>query len=581
MSQRSMRNIFLIMTSLVTMTLVVYWQVQSFEFVNIDDPLYVTGNQHVLRGLSGENVQWAFTTGYAAMWIPFTWISLMLDVQLYGQFAGGFHRTNLLLHTANVLLLFLLLRQMTGATWRSGFVAALFAVHPLHVESVAWVTERKDVLSLFFGLLALFAYSRYAREPRPAWYAVALFAFACSLLAKPMLVTLPCLMLLFDFWPLGRLQWGTDESISDGDSQSNQGDTIEATLPNASGTTCPSRPWQRLLLDKIPFLVLAAVCSLLTFRAESEGGALPTMAAYSLASRFYNAVVVYVLYIGKTIWPANLSVFYPHPGDTIPTFQVAGALIVLLVVSVATIASIRRHPYLFVGWFWYLGTLVPMIGLVQVGDYRMADRFTYFPIVGLFVAISWLVPALLPADFQKRCVLPGILAVFLAALTWVGHRQTSHWRNSETLFRQAIAATENNALAHNNLGLALEGQERFDEAIGHYRSALDIDSEHLEAYNNLGIVFHRQGRFDEAIEQYQQALRVTPRFALTHANFGAALAGSGRPEEAIGHYRAALDIDPNHAGVHYSLGLMLQKLGRGAEAKQHFDKANALSNDVR
>jgi Tfp pilus assembly protein PilF len=581
MSQSSKRKTFLIMTALVTMTLVVYWQVQQFEFVNIDDPLYVTGNPHVLRGLSGENVQWALTSGYAAMWIPFTWISLMLDAQLYGQFAGGFHRTNLLLHMANVLLLFLALRQMTGATWRSGFVAALFAVHPLHVESVAWVTERKDVLSLFFGLLAILAYGRYARQPRATLYVFALIAFACSLLAKPMLVTLPFLMLLFDFWPLGRWQRGTDDSIPARALQPDEGIEERATLPDAIGATCPSRPWHRLLMEKIPFLLLAAACSLLTFLAEKQGGALPTFAAYSFASRAYNAVVVYVLYIGKTIWPANLSVFYPHPGDAIPASQVAGALFVLLVVSVVAVASIRRHPYVFVGWFWYLGTLVPMIGLVQVGAYRMADRFTYFPIVGLFVAISWLAPALLPADVRRRCMAPAIPLVLLAALTCVGYRQTSFWRNSETLFRHAIEATDNNALAHNNLGLALEQQERFEEAIGHYQSALDIDSEGVEAYNNLGIVFHRQGRFDEAIQQYEQALRVAPRFAITHANFAAALAGSGRPEEAIHHYREALDIDPNHAGLHQSLGLMLRKLGRFEEAKRHFDKANALSNDGR
>ena len=554
-----MRRRLLIGPMLVLLTLAVYWPVAEFQFVIIDDPLYVTENPHVLRGLSWDNVDWAIMNSDVAMWHPLTWLSLMLDVELFGLQPGGFHLINLLLHIANTLLLYAVLKQMTAAIWQSALVAALFAIHPLHVESVAWITERKDVLSLFFGLWSLWAYTLYARRPSKTWYLLSLSAFTLSVLAKPMLVTLPFLLLVLDCWPLQRVRFSGDD-----------------TTPADN----PLRSWRLLLIEKIPFLIPAILCSVLTFLTEQHGGALPSLTAYPPAVRLCNAVVVYVLYILQMFWPVNLAVYYPHPGAAIPMEQVLGAASVLTIITIAAWYARRRHPYLLVGWLWYLGTLLPMIGLVQVGAYRMADRFTYFPLIGLFIAIAWLLASLVRNGRGQPVVITAVVLAVLGALTWSARIQAAYWRNSELLFRRAIAVTENNALAHNNLGLALDDQGRFAEAIEQFQIALSVDPQYHAAHNNWGTALHQRGRHEEALVQFESALRIRPEDASAHVNRGLCLHTLGRYEDAAESYQDAIRHEPRNAHAHNNYGITLYRLRRYGEALEQFQLATKHNPDL-
>ncbi len=424
---------------LIMATLAVYWQVQNHEFVNYDDDLYVTDNPHVKAGLTREGAIWAFVATHAGNWHPLTWLSHMLDCEVYGVNPWGHHLTNLLLHIGNTILLFLLFRHVTGAVWRSTLVAALFALHPLHVESVAWVSERKDVLSTLFWLSTMWTYLRHVESPGFRWYLLALLSFALGLMAKPMLVTLPFVLLLIDYWPLGRLQFG----------QSNR--THESMTPGLQRSSVSS-----LIFEKVPFFAISAVSSTVTYIVQLSAGAMPSQDVLPLQVRTANALVSYISYIGKMIWPHHLAVSYPHPGSNLPLWQIAGASLLLVFISALVIRGAGRFPYLVVGWLWYLGTLVPVIGLVQVGSQAMADRYTYVPLIGLFVIIVWGAPNLVRRWRHGRFLLvssSGVLLLTLMACTWL---QTSYWKDSFTLFQRTLDVTADNWRAHNGLGLALE-----------------------------------------------------------------------------------------------------------------------------
>lgn len=558
---------FWVCLSLTVAILAAFWQVQNNEFVNFDDGKYVTENRQVQDGLTWDGLVWAFTTMHANFWHPLTWLSHMLDCQLYGLNPGGHHFTNLLLHIANTLLLFLVLERMTGAPWQSAFVAALFALHPLHAESVAWIAERKDVLSTFFWILTMGLYFRYVELPGLNRYLLVLLSFALGLMAKPMLVTLPFVLLLLDYWPLGRFQ-----------SVRSVGATNQQPCKPAN-TNCQKPRAVFLLWEKVPLLFIAAVSSLVAFFAQHHGGAIKSFALFPIEVRVANALVSYVSYIIKMIWPQDLSVFYPHPGSTIPMWQVTLAGLLLVTISVLVIRGARRRPYLAVGWLWYLGTLIPVIGLVQVGDHAMADRYTYVPLIGLFIMIAWGVPDVLARWSRRRIVLATSTAGLLSALMITSWLQIQHWKDSITLFEHTLHVTPDTPLAHNNLGVALAGQGKLDRAIWHYSQALQIKPDYLGARINLGSVLSEQGKLREAIAHYLKILRIKPDFVDAHFNLGNALARQGKLDKAIAHYSEALRIKPDDAEVHNNIGIALAARERTADALAHFRAALRIQPD--
>ncbi|MGD8995253.1 MAG: tetratricopeptide repeat protein [Syntrophobacterales bacterium] len=543
---------------LIFVTLVVFHQLPSHDFINLDDDILVYENPHVHAGLNKEGIAWAFTTFEAYNYHPLTWLSHMLDCELFGLRPGMHHLTNLLFHLMNTALLLFVLRRMTGALWRSGFVAALFALHPLHVESVAWVAERKDLLSAFFWFLSIWAYARYTERPGLNRYLPVLLFFSLGLLAKPMVVTLPFVLLLLDFWPLGRTQF------------------------HQAGTD--NRPLQqkvsvfRLVWEKIPLFALAAISIVVTFAAQQQGGALKSLEAFPLTTRIANALISYLSYIGKMIWPHNLAVYYPHSGS-IPVWQAAGAGLTLICVTVLVIWIARKRPYLAVGWLWYLGTLVPVIGLVQVGSQAMADRYTYLPLVGLFIALAWGVPCLFAGWRHRQSMLAILATIVLVSFTVCTWLQLRHWQNSITLFQHTLQVTTNNHFAHNNLGVALAQDGRLNEAISHYSEALRLKPGAFEVHNNLANALAAQGSVNEAIQHYFEALRLEPDYDKAHNNLGNVLAGTGRGEEAIIHYSEAIKINPDYAGAHYNLANALAAQGSVDEAIQHYFEALRILPD--
>ncbi|MCK4786001.1 MAG: tetratricopeptide repeat protein [Desulfobacteraceae bacterium] len=585
------RSDVLVWLFLIIATLTVYWQVLSHEFVNCDDPSYVSENPHVQTGLTLEGIAWSFTSTRAGNWHPLTWLSHMLDIESYGLSPGGHHFTNVLFHIANTLLLFLVFRRMTGDLWRSGFIAALFSLHPLHVESVAWVAERKDVLSTFFWMLTMWSYVRYVEHPGGIRYLVVLLFFVLGLMAKPMLVTLPFVLLLLDYWPLKRLQFGQLR----GDSNTQQRLSVLT-----------------LIWEKTPLFALTAASSIVTFLVQQSGGAVGSFTAYPLNVRIANALVSYVSYIGKMIWPYHLAVLYPHP-RMFPWLLVAGACLLIVFIFFLVIVAVKRHPWFAVGWLWYIGTLMPVIGLVQIGSQAMADRYTYIPLIGIFIIIAWGFPELVSRWRYRKIGLSTIVVACLSAIMVTTCLQVRYWRNSITLFEHTLNVTANNYVAHSNLGIALFFQGKRDEAMVHFHKALHINpgfadartnlgivlankgrmteaishfSEVLrinpdsyEAHNNLGVALERQGNTAEAVKHYSEALRINPDFDEAHNNLGAALASQGKLDEAIDHYSEALRINPRFAKVHNNLGIALIRKGKLEEAVFHFRDALRIKPD--
>jgi tetratricopeptide (TPR) repeat protein len=539
---------FLIYLGLIVITLFVFLQVYSFEFINYDDDIYVYKNPHIQAGITLESVKWAFSTGYANFWHPLTWLSHMLDWELFGARPAGYHLMALFFHIANTLLLFIVLKRMTEAPWRSAFVAALFALHPLHVESVAWVTERKDVLSTFFWLLTMWAYVRYVNRPGAANYLMVVLFFVLGMMAKPMLVTLPFVLMLLDYWPLNRFL------------------NSKFSILNS-------------IIEKIPLFVLSAVSSVVAFIAQRAGEAVASTAMLPVRPRIINALISYVIYIEKMFWPSRLAVFYPYPISKLTVWSAAAPLLLLLAISVIVFLLAKRHRYLVTGWLWYLGTLVPVIGLVQVGSYARADRFTYITLTGLFIIVAWGAPDLLAKFRYKRILLTvsGLLIIStLSVCTWF---QLRHWRNNETLFRHALQVTQSNYVAHRNLADVLFEQSRFSEAEEQCKKYISIVPDDPKVINTLAAALSHQGRLDEAAEYFTQALRIAPDDISIRLNLGLTLIDSGRFQEAAKEYGEVLLLDPNNAAAHNGIGIALLRQGRVDEAVQYFTEALRIKPD--
>jgi Tfp pilus assembly protein PilF len=555
---------------LVTVTLAVYWPAVHCDFLNLDDTYYFTANSHVQTGLKPANLVWAFTTRHASNWHPLTWLSLMLDAEMFGKGPFGPHLTNLLLHAANTALLFLLLRRLTAATWRSAVVAVLFALHPLHVESVAWVSERKDVLSTFFGLLSLWAYARYAqcvagdmcRVTRTEsirsrftfhvlrFYWLALLFFALGLMSKPMLVTLPLVMLLLDWWPLQRVKSGQ----------------------------WPAAGIRSLVWEKIPFFLLSVISCVVTYIAQQKGGAVTALTRITLSQRLDNAFVSYARYLGKTFWPVNLAVLYPLPAHWNGGLVIFSVLLVIGL-SVAAVWLGCKWPFVSVGWFWYVGTLVPVIGLVQVGIQSMADRYTYWPLIGVFMVLVWGFNAA-----REKWRLPESLVLFLVGMALLAgagttRSQLSYWRDSETLFRHTLAVTENNYLAYNNLGTCLSEKGQLAEAMDCFQKSLRIKPDNADALCNMGNAMTRSGQWNEAVDYYHRALRIAPDQADVLSNLGMVLVNQKQYAEAMANFEKALRVNPDSPSAHNNLATVLFIEQRFDEAARHFREALRLQPD--
>jgi Flp pilus assembly protein TadD len=531
---------------LVLLAVLVYAPVRGHAFVSWDDQTYVCSNPHVAGGPTAANIRWAFTTGYAGNWHPLTWISHMLDVSLFGMDAGAHHVTNLVLHVANTLLLFGVLRRATGALGRSAFVAALFAVHPLHVESVAWVAERKDVLSTLFLLLTLEAYVAWVRAPSPKRYALVLLAFAAGLMSKPMIVTLPFALLLLDAWPLRRM---TDAAAA-----------------------------RRLVVEKIPLFVLAAASCVVTFVAQRGWGAVGGLEKYPLGGRVANALVAYVAYVVKTLKPTGLSALYPYD-PALPIWRAALAGAALVGVTLLAVRQRRARPWFLVGWLWFLGTLVPVIGLVQVGMQSMADRYTYVPLVGLFVVIAWGATDLVGWERRRGAALPAAAVAATLACAVLASRQVETWKDSEALWRHAVNVDPDSAVARNDLGTALCDQGRYDDAIVEFREFLRIRPDDADAHNNIGHALSMQGRHDEAVAEFRAAIAARPDFARAYGNLGLALRTLGRRDEALAALREASRLEPDYPVAHHNLAIALAESGRLDEAVAEISETLRLTPD--
>ncbi len=608
------KQILLIYLLLTAAALLAFWQVIHCDFVNFDDPLYVTDNIHVKSGITLRSIQWAFTTGDASNWHPLTWMSHMLDVQLFGLNPLWHHLTNLLFHIANTLLVFFLFHRMTKAPLKSAFVAALFAVHPLHVESVAWVAERKDVLSTFFWMLTTGAYVYYVELPSRFRYSVVVTFFVLGLLAKPMLVTLPFVLLLLDYWPLRRLQGaGTGEPGAGSAKQTTSRAqeplsankiksskkltdqiiappsvlvTLEVSSPGprhpgsvhsgASALSFRSSVLRPLLQEKIPLIVFAALSCIVTYIAQKRGGSVVSFEGIPPGVRIANAFVSYIFYIGKTIWPNNLAVFYPHPGS-LPLWQPLGAVLLLIAVTVLVIRTAKRLPYLTMGWLWFTGTLVPVIGIVQVGGQALADRYTYIPLIGLFIMAAWGIPDLLKKwrHAQSPCkeaLFASSSLVFLSLfiVTWT---QVPYWRNDIALYDHSLKVAGPSDVILCNRGLAYGKLGNQRQAISDYDRAMEINPEYADVYNHRGIAYDRLGNQRQAISDYGRAIQINPEYADAYNNRGIAYDRLGDQRQAISDYDSAIEINPEYGDAYNNRGSAYDRLGNQRQAISDYDRA--------
>lgn len=531
--QHNRLYVFLIYAVLTLATLVAFEQLRNNDFVDYDDYVYVTKNPNVTGGITRESIVWAFTRFYAANWHPLTWLSHMLDCQLFGLNPAGHHLTSLLIHIVSVLLLFWALERMTGAVWPSAFAAAAFALHPLQVESIAWVAQRKSVLSGLFWMLTIVAYIRYTEKPRVGRYLLVVLSLALGLMAKPMVVTLPFVLLLLDYWPLGRLQWH------------HQGEKEILPQPESTDTDRNRFSIARLIGEKIPLFILVAASSIVTYIAQQSAHAVVYV---PLKARIVHAAVSYLGYIMKMAYPTHLAVLYPYPDKARIDY-----MLLLLVISALVLWRAKQLRWLTVGWLWYIGTLIPVIGLIQVGDQAMADRYIYLPSIGIFIIVAWGVPELLAKWHYRKIALPAVAAVALAVLLMCTRMQVSHWKSDSTLFGHALEVTENNSVMHNRYAAALAKNGQIDEAIVHYKKALQIRPDYAEAYSNLGAAFSDQGKLDQAIIYYNKALSIKPTLAKTHKNLGYVLLGQNKLDEAVEHFIEALRIKPGYADAEQGL----------------------------
>jgi protein O-mannosyl-transferase len=513
-----------------------YWQVKNFAFVNFDDNLYVQDNQYVQEGLTLQNIKWAFTdaTRVTNFWAPLTWLSIIMDYELYGMNAGGYHVTNLLFHIANSLLLFFLFFKMTGTIWQSFFVAIMFALHPLHVESVAWVTERKDVLSTLFWFLTMWAYISYTESPNAVSYIASLCFFILGLMSKPMLVTLPFVMLLLDFWPLKRIQFQLSDKIFF------------------------SYKLFQLLREKSLFFILVVIFSAAAFFTQEQGKVLPSISQISLLLRAENVIVSYASYLWQMVWPFNLAVAYPYPHYQL-FLQVMISLFLIGSISIFSVYLGGKKPYLIVGWLWYIGTLIPVIGIVVIANQAMADRYTYVPLIGIFVMIAWGIPDLLKNMANKNNVIITIVLCHLILITVLTINQIHYWKDSKTLFHHTLKVTSNNAIAHNNYGSALRGSNNLDGALLHFLEAQQIDPKMALTYNNIGMIMADRGDMDKAIQNYSMAVRLDSNFSAAYNNWGIMLFEQNKLQEAAELFQEALRVNPDHADYQKNYNTVLKK----------------------
>jgi Flp pilus assembly protein TadD len=545
-TRKQLSAVICLLLALVTVAL--YWPMLHHDFICLDDDSYIVSNSHVNKGLTWAGLVWAFQSGYAANWHPLTWISHMLDCQLFGLNPGGHHLTNLLFHVANTLLLFLWLNQLTGALWRSAFVAALFAWHPLHVESVAWAAERKDVLSAFFWMLTLIAYTRYARESKvqgpksKVFYGLSLLAFACGLMSKPMAVTLPFVLLLLDFWPIQRFN--------------------RSTLP-------------RLLLEKLPFFALALADSVVTYRVQKSGGAVWSAGAVPFYSHVGNVLLSYMRYLSKSFWPVDLAVLYPYHTHC-PAGLVSGAALLLAFWSGLFLWRARQNPYLPVGWFWFLGTLVPTIGIVQVGSQSIADRYLYLPSIGLFILVVWGVGDILNWRPHWRRIATLGEAAALAGCLVCTRIQLGYWQNNIKLLTHTVDVTTDNYSIYNAVGLVMEQAGRKDDAMRWYIRSLQIVSNYPPAQYNLGMALLKRNWPAQAAEHLAIAARLVPDEAGGHYALGQALLATGRRDDAVAQFTDTLRLDPGYADAHNQLAVIFIKEGKTNDAIAHFSEAVRL-----
>ena len=578
----STEQILIVYIVLTLVTLAVFWQVNQYDFVNFDDPVYVTLNSNIHSGITLDGLRWAFSTTYAEFWHPLTWLSLMFDYQLYGLNAGGYHLTNLILHVMSALLLFWLFNRMTGAIWRSAFVAALFALHPLHVESVAWIAERKDVLSAFFWMLTLCLYVYYTEKPVIKRYLLVLLSFACGLMSKSMVVTLPIVMIILDYWPLDRLQsrkivTNMPDVIPVSTNQGKKKNKSEKealkknmSLPNDQKLSETKIAgiiplWQ--LREKITFFVFSAVFAIITLYAQYK----PSIKNFPLGSRIANAPVAFVTYLEKTFWPHDMAIFYPF-SEQIPLWQVLGASLLIILISAAVIIMIKRLPYLFVGWLWYAITLLPVIGIIQVGNFAMADRFTYLPSIGLAVMMAWGIPTLIKSEeIRKKFLFPAGI-IFLAIISFLSWSQCGYWKNSIILFNHTLKVTDYNWLIYNHRGAAYVALGNYNQAIEDYDRAIEIRPGYVDAYNNRGSAYKGLGNYRRAIEDYDRAIEIRPGYVDAYNNRGNAYIALGNYKQAIEDYGRAIEIKPD-ADAYYNRGHAYADLGNHRQAIEDYGRA--------
>jgi tetratricopeptide (TPR) repeat protein len=521
------RQKIIIYILLTVATWAVLGQVNQFDFVNIDDDIYVTDNTHVRSGISLEGIRWAFSTTYAEFWHPLTWLSLMLDYQLYGLNAGGYHVTNLIVHILSTLLLFRLFNRMTGAIWKSAFVAAFFALHPLRVESVAWIAERKDVLSVFFLVLTLCFYVYYTEKPVIRRCLPVLFFFVCGLMSKPMVVTGPIIMILLDYWPLGRFKKQKGNAIL----------------------------WQ--LKEKTPLFVLSAVFSIITLYAQYN----PSVKHFPLAFRLAHALVSFVTYLEKIFWPHDLAILYPLT-DQLTTGQVMGAALLIILISIALIVLMKRLPYLFTGWLWYLVTLLPVIGITQIGTHSVHDLYTYLPSIGIAFMLAWGIPLFFRSEgVRKKILSPAGIAflIILSVLTW---RQCGYWKNSITLLNHDLQVTNGSiALVHNNMGVSLAEEGKVKEAIYHYNEAIRLKPDYADAYNNKGTAYGKLKQYQLAIENFNKAIALKSGYVKAYYNRGTAYTYIGQYERAVESYSDAIRLNPGYIYAYYNRSVVYLRRG--------------------
>jgi tetratricopeptide (TPR) repeat protein len=517
---------------LALVTLAVYWQVNQYDFVIVDDPMYIIENHHIQSGFTWEGITWAFGIRNAAFWHPLTWMTFMLDYQLYGLNASGYHVTNIILHMLTTLLLFWLFHRMTKALWPSAFVAAFFALHPLHVESVAWVTERKDVLCAFFWMLTLCLYVYYTEKPHIKRYLFVLFSFVCALLSKSMAITLPAVMILLDYWPLSRFR---------------------RKIESGNGNLFL---WQ--LKEKLLFFLLSVVFSVITFNAQK--GLSIDYPTFTMNSRIANALVSFVVYLEKLLWPHDMTFFYPFINQY-PVWQIVTAVIIMVFISIIIIVMAVKSPPLFVGWIWYMVTIAPVIGIIQVSSQAMADRYIYLPSIGISIMLAWGAPLLFHNDkLRKKILFPAAIAL-LAALTLITWKQCGNWKNSFELLNHALQIRNDVYIVHDCLGLALSSEGKNKEAIDHFNQALRLKPDYAYAYGNRGSVYVKSGQYQEALHDLNDAIRLKPDHVPAYYNRAMAYSQTGRYDLAIKDYSESIRLKPDYADAYNNRGAIYLNLG--------------------